>query len=421
MVRKIKSTRILQIFLLVMPFFYAANAIGQVEGCTDPYALNYDPEATWNDGTCFYEETFYIPDQFLELPGTLEESSGIIFWQDAIWSFNDSGGDPKLYKIDTASGTIIQEITISNGTNVDWEDIDQDSDYIYIGDFGNNMGNRKDLNIYKVSKADIPSSGNADVTAGIIAYDYADQDDFTSNPNNNDYDCEAMICVEGNLYLFTKNWVSENSRLYSMSTQPGTYSISPLDTLESNGLVTGASWSEELEQVVLSGYKSYTPFLFLLFDYHDNLFFTGNKRQIMMPGIFGAQTEGICFVQGYEGFLSCENSVFNQKVFSFSTATWTDTTLIKLKENSDKLELRLHPNPVSDGQLSVHVIDPVSDTYLVKIYDSSGKVAFSTELNAPAGQKEHNMAIDIPALNPGVYIFHILSGKMYARESIIVQ
>jgi hypothetical protein len=206
-----------------------------------------------------------------------------------------------------------------------------------------------------------------------------------------------------------------------MSTQPGTYSISPLDTLESNGLVTGASWSEELEQVVLSGYKSYTPFLFLLFDYHDNLFFTGNKRQIMMPGIFGAQTEGICFVQGYEGFLSCENSVFNQKVFSFSTATWTDTTLIKLKENSDKLELRLHPNPVSDGQLSVHVIDPVSDTYLVKIYDSSGKVAFSTELNAPAGQKEHNMAIDIPALNPGVYIFHILSGKMYARESIIVQ
>jgi len=52
-----------------------------------------------------------------------------------------------------------------------------------------------------------------------------------------------------------------------------------------------------------------------------------------MPGIYGAQTEGICFVEGYNAFLSCEKSLFDQRLFTFSTAIWTDTYLEIPAEN----------------------------------------------------------------------------------------
>lgn len=131
----------LSVLALAMPICL----IGQVEGCTDPQAMNYDPEATQNDGSCFYPETYFTPDQYLMLPSTVDETSGLIFWADGIWTFNDSGGDPTLYKVDTLNGEIIQHATITNGINVDWEDIAQDDDHIYIGDFGNNGGDRQDL------------------------------------------------------------------------------------------------------------------------------------------------------------------------------------------------------------------------------------------------------------------------------------
>jgi len=32
------------------------NGNGQILGCTNPNALNYDPQATQDDGSCLYEE-----------------------------------------------------------------------------------------------------------------------------------------------------------------------------------------------------------------------------------------------------------------------------------------------------------------------------------------------------------------------------
>ena len=85
--------------------------------------------------------------QKFALPGSLNESSGAIFFNNRLITHNDSGGEAKLYELDTISGIIEREVTILNATNVDWEDITQDETSIYIGDFGNNNGNRTDLKI----------------------------------------------------------------------------------------------------------------------------------------------------------------------------------------------------------------------------------------------------------------------------------
>ena len=89
----------------------------------------------------------------IEFVGQLEitESSGLINIQNQLVSHNDSGGDNKIYIINKENASIQSELTVLNSLNIDWEDVSIDSNYIYIGDFGNNYGNRDDLVIYKVT------------------------------------------------------------------------------------------------------------------------------------------------------------------------------------------------------------------------------------------------------------------------------
>ncbi|HET7898297.1 MAG TPA: hypothetical protein VFL47_11515, partial [Flavisolibacter sp.] len=133
------------------------SAWAQVSGCKDPAANNYNPSATVNDGSCTYNATSYTPPRKVDPISTaLNESSGLQMAGNFLWSFNDSGNDPVLFRMDTTSNKILQAVTLGV-TNVDWEDIGFDGTYLYIGDFGNNVnGARTDLKIYKLRLSDIP-------------------------------------------------------------------------------------------------------------------------------------------------------------------------------------------------------------------------------------------------------------------------
>lgn len=140
-----------------------------------------------------------------------------------------------------------------------------------------------------------------------------------------------------------------------------------------------------------------------------------------MPGIFGAQTEGVCFAEGYNAFLSCEKSLLNQKLFTFSTATWTDTTMVYLQENHMKLEVEVHPNPVDDGLLTIDIYNPQKDSYHIKIYESSGKLVLNREYKASVGNNKHTLTVSIPEITTGMYLLHIFSEDMYANEMLIIR
>src|SRR6056297_4303255 len=81
------------------------------------------------------------------LNDAMSESSGLINIQGRFITHNDSGGESILYEIDTLSGEIARMVTVIGTENTDWEDLASDDTYIYIGDFGNNAGNRTDLRI----------------------------------------------------------------------------------------------------------------------------------------------------------------------------------------------------------------------------------------------------------------------------------
>jgi hypothetical protein len=74
------------------------------------------------------------------------------FYNNNIITHNDSGGQANLYEINASTGAVLRTVAITNATNVDWEDIAQDALYIYIGDIGNNFGNRTDLKYIKFRK-----------------------------------------------------------------------------------------------------------------------------------------------------------------------------------------------------------------------------------------------------------------------------
>jgi hypothetical protein len=139
-----------------------------------------------------------------------------------------------------------------------------------------------------------------------------------------------------------------------------------------------------------------------------------------MPDIFGAQTEGICFKDGYEGFISCEKSNFDQQIFSFSTGEWT-ADMLSINDLTQTLKVNIHPNPYEEGDLIISVDNPVGDEYRISIFESSGKSVYNKTYNTVAGDTNHSIVIQVPEILPGIYFIDIISGEWYAREKLIVR
>lgn len=241
------------------------------------------------------------------LPKALRESSGIIFFNDRLISHNDSGNKNKLYELDTVSGTITRTVSISNAKNVDWEDIAQDDTHIYVGDIGNNSGKRTDLKIYKIAKSEYLNA--TEITAKVINYSYSDQKKFTSNFNNTEWDAEALISFDDNyLIVFTKNWVDGRTKAYPIPKLPGTHVVSPLkSTLNSQGLITGATYNPFTKKVYLIGYSSLLqPFVWVSEDFTGMDIFSGTNTKTSLSSLGFEQAEGITYVGANRYFITSE-------------------------------------------------------------------------------------------------------------------
>jgi hypothetical protein len=96
-----------------------------------------------------------------------------------------------------------------------------------------------------------------------IWFTYSNQTDFTATSGNNtNFDCEAFIVSSDSIYLFTKQWLNQQSTIYVLPKIPGTYSAQLKATIPVNGLITGANYQEEKRLITLIGYSSLLqPFL----------------------------------------------------------------------------------------------------------------------------------------------------------------
>jgi len=391
----------------------AGQSEAQKYGCTDRLAVNYDQSATINDGSCTYNPANLEPSISFSLAGSLSETSGLIFWNNQLWTHNDNT-DTNIYSLDTLNGNIIKIYPLSRIANKDWEEISQDDNYIYVGDFGNNGGNRTDLRIFKISKNSL--TGNLPVIDS-VKFTYSDQVDFSTGSNNTDFDCEAFIVSEDSIYLFTKQWVSNKTSVYSLPKNPGYYIAKLKSSYDVEGLITGAVYLESERIIALLGYSDLLePFVYLLYDFKGSAFFGGNKRKIglLLPY---HQTEGISTADGIKYYISNESfslySVINvpQRLHIFDLTSFL----------GNYLNL---PIPFPDAENNFIILPvPAHDFIKVKSYSAllpidyilinlSGKIIMKGRLTS------ENETIIVSSLASGMYILRIGKEKRYSYKII---
>ncbi|MBQ3740733.1 MAG: T9SS type A sorting domain-containing protein [Bacteroidales bacterium] len=303
------------IVVLFLLFLTAFCVRAQVCGCTDSLAVNYNPNATSNDGGCVYATTIITADGVGLLDPLMQGSSSLLYWDNGYWTFNDHK-DSCLYHIDSTSAYLMETFCINGLRNDDVEEISQDSLYLYFGDVGNNNGNRQDLHILRICKESIL---NQSVEIDTIAFSYQDQTDFTPNPQAADFDCEAFIVSDDSIYMFTKEWVSTQTTIYSIPKTPGTHIARRHESYNVGGLVTGAAYMPEYRLVVLCGYdydpvnllSSLHPFMILLYDFQGNRFFSGNKRRLDFDFSTRAQIEAIATHNALDYYITNEQTSFS--------------------------------------------------------------------------------------------------------------
>jgi hypothetical protein len=354
----------------------------QKQGCTDPHASNFDLFAVENDGSCNYRPVILTPPFAFELPQDVRETSGLVFHNNLLWTHNDSNHQAILYALDTATAEVVQQVQIANGNNVDWEEITADETYLYIGDFGNNAGARKDLRIYRVGLDQLPETGDASIQADIIEFSYPDQISFSRNRTHN-FDCEAFIAFNEHLYLFSKNRGDQQTKLYRLPAQPGTYEAELLDVFDSKGLITGSAYNAQNNEIALIGYVNqiWTPFMWLLYDFEGDDFFGGNKRRIDLINLVTTQTEGICYLDGKNLLISSEESpTFSARVFRFNTAPYTDHPGSNSLSFAGKSHLAILYDSLKQKQLQLHLNNARKEGARIDILNDSGQIVHTEHM-----------------------------------------
>ncbi|NRB82862.1 MAG: T9SS type A sorting domain-containing protein [Winogradskyella sp.] len=333
------------------------------------------------------------------LSSTVKESSGLLYLNNTLITHNDSENSNQLYDIDASNGNVLRTVTISNATNIDWEDLTYDDSYIYIGDFGNYQGDRTNLRVYRVAIADYFASTN--VTADIINFNYSDQTDFTPNPLATNYDAEGLIHYNNNLYVFSKNWMDGNTNIYELPKTVGSHNISIIDTVVAQGLVSGATYNALTNTIVLTGYSFNGSFLIELSGFNSGLFSNGTvtKTSIEPPTDYSTQIEAIFPINTNEYYITAEeNGSSSSGLYSFNTATLETS-------ESENIDFGFYPNP-AQTHFKLN-----RDDLKTEIYSLTGQLL----------RRSKEQYIDVTDLPEGIYILKIQhnSGKEIAKRLII--
>jgi hypothetical protein len=218
------------------------------------------------------------------LSDSLRETSGLTFFKDQLYTINDGGNPNIIYEIDKNSGKILKKIQ-TNFPNKDWEAITNDGENLYIGDFGNNAGNRRDLTIYSIDNQQ---------EINVIKFSYQNQKDFSVNYLNHDFDAEAMVFINNKIHLFTKEWSAKKVSHYIINPKLSeNQSVTKSESFNTGFVVTDAAYYENKLYVI--GYtKKAKTYLMIFGQNNEGLFFSNpTKKYRLGSALTVGQIEGI--------------------------------------------------------------------------------------------------------------------------------
>lgn len=237
------------------------------------------------------------------------EVSGMIFHQPTqkLWMLQDKGNAAELY-VYSVEGTFENTVAVNNQENTDWEDLSQDTNgNIYIGNFGNNDNDRKDLRILKVDAGSLTS--NSVTTSQETTFYYEDQTDFPPKKSNLLYDCEAFVATNDAFYLFTKNrskGFDGTFYVYKIPNKPGNFKAEKIATLQTcdqykSCAITGAALNKNGKEIALLTHDKV-----LLIPFVNDASFKQENITIKELG-HNSQKEAITFNSDKELFMADES------------------------------------------------------------------------------------------------------------------
>lgn len=227
----------------------------------------------------------------------LRETSGLFCDANHSYTINDSGNHPELFTLD-ATGKVITSQLLAR-KNTDWESITADSNFYYIGDFGNNAGKRSDLSVLKVSKSD-PSD------ISVLPFSYENYDVAKNEYYAHDYDAEAMVAKDDHLVLFSKSWLTRVMKVYRLDKDSENQLLVPVAEVSGlPGVVTGADFDAQNNRYVILGYTSNALGMFKPFMATLSAEFTLVKTYSLAG--YG-QVEGLCVRSNNTVWLTQESS-----------------------------------------------------------------------------------------------------------------
>lgn len=232
-----------------------------------------------------------------KLPKKLDENSGMVHVQDStVWFIEDSGNANKLFQTNF-QGKITRDLEVKGVKNIDWEDLTKDGqNNVYIGDFGNNNGKRKNMVIYKVPNPEIEPGDKID--AEKIIFQYPTVIPGMARNESTRFDVEALFYKNEHLFLITKNRSERfdgKAMIFKIPAHKGQFIaefIGEFKTCnkEKSCKVTGATISSDAKKVVLLGNGK----LWVFSDFQGDDFSKGNMETIDLK--VNTQLEALSFL-----------------------------------------------------------------------------------------------------------------------------
>jgi hypothetical protein len=295
----------LKFLSLFLVFLSGSMLRAQIPGCIDPAASNYNPAATFNDGGCTYGPSSAAPLLLATLSDSLSELSGLIKACQDLLGHNDGGNEDRLFRLQGNTGAVLNSSPLPLALT-DWEDLAVGPAHVFLGDFGNNAGQRDTLSIYRLALNEVCNGSIQSIDT--LRFWYADAPTGTLHADSHNLDCEAMAVYRDSLWLFSKNRMGNQVRIYGLPSLPGLYGIQALDSIPVVGQITGADILGD-SCMALVGYAPpfYVPFLVLGFASDLGAPWKGCLRRIDLGSVLQmGQLEAVCFWAGTELRLGSE-------------------------------------------------------------------------------------------------------------------
>jgi hypothetical protein len=75
-----------------------------------------------------------------------------------LWAHNDSGERPRVFAL-RPNGRVLADLDVPGAHAVDWEDIAIRGSTLYLGDIGDNLEQRRSIDVYRVPEPRVPATG----------------------------------------------------------------------------------------------------------------------------------------------------------------------------------------------------------------------------------------------------------------------